>query len=355
MKKVLSTTLFEYFTYDDVLIKPKFSRILSRKDVDISVKFFKDLILQVPLMSANMDSVFSESLATALYNAGGIATIPQFTSIEDQVNTYLKLVKKGIKVIPTTGVRSDFEERSAALVKAGTNIIMFDTPHAHSSYTIDAIKSFKKKYPKVFLIVGNIATKEACKDLINAGANAVKVGIGPGAGCLTRVKTGIGIPQLSAILEVSSVAKKYGVIVIADGGAKLPADLSKAIGAGADILMMGRVFASTNEADGQTKEINGKMYKVYMGSFSSEARKLRSEKDPTYKANKSQFVEGGKGYTEVTGSVEDIVNDYSGGLRSALSYVGAKNIKEFKEKVEFVKVTHSVIQENGLHDMIKID
>ncbi|MEI6462814.1 MAG: guanosine monophosphate reductase [bacterium] len=355
MKKVTFQLLSEYFTYDDVLIKPKFSKVLSRKDVDISVYLTKDIILQVPLMSANMDSVFCEEFAEALSNAGGIATIPQFNSIENQVSILKKLLRKNINVIPTTGVMRDFEERSTALVEAGTKIIMFDTPHAHSSYTIDAIKSFKKKYPKVFLIVGNIATKEACLDLINAGADGVKVGIGPGAGCLTRVKTGVGMPQLSAVMEVSAVAKKHGVIVIADGGAKLPADFSKALGAGADILMMGRIFASTNEAPGELKFINGKRYKMYMGSSTAEARKLRAEKDPNYKANTSQFVEGGKGYTEVTGSVKDVVDDFSGGLRSAFSYVGAKNLKEFKKNVEFVKITNAVISENGLHDMIKVD
>jgi len=343
----------EYYTYDDVLIKPKKSGVLSRKDVDTSTYLTSNIKLKVPLINSNMDTVCSEALSESLFKAGGISTIHQFMSIEEEVKLFKKLKNKKILVIPTTGVTKDYKQRYEALVKAGSTVIMFDTPHAHTTFTIEVVKEFKRKYPKVTVICGNIASAEAARDLCEAGVDILKVGIGAGAGCLTRVKTGVGVPQFTAVLDCSKVAHEHGKKVIADSGAKQPADFAKALGAGADFLMMGRVFASTSEAPGEEKVLNGKLYKVYRGSSSMEAKIERSKNDKNYKGKKNEFIEGGSGLTEVLGSVADVVSDFHDGLRSAFSYVGANNLKEFQERVEFIKISPTVLNENGLHGMIK--
>ncbi len=249
------------------------------------------------------------------------------------------------------GITADMEERVEALKKSKVDVIVIDTAHGHSKGVLEAVKRIKEKYPEVQLIAGNVATAEATEDLIKAGADAVKVGIGPGSICTTRVVTGIGVPQVTAIINCSKVAKKYNIPIIADGGIKYSGDITKAIGAGANVVMAGSLFAGTDESPREGGLFEGRRNKEYRGMGSLAAMKAGS-KDRYFQEHTNKFVpEGVEGRVPFKGCIGDIIYQMVGGLRSAMGYVGSKTIPELQEKAKFMKITSATLVENHPHDI----
>ena len=249
------------------------------------------------------------------------------------------------------GVTKDMLDRIEALVKAKVDVIVVDTAHGHSKGVLDAVKEIKAAYPDLQVIAGNVATAEATRDLILAGADAVKVGIGPGSICTTRVVTGIGVPQLTAVMDCAEVGKEYDVPVIADGGIKYSGDIVKALAAGANTIMAGSLFAGTKEGPGEEVLYQGKRYKVYRGMGSLGAMD-KGSKDRYFQEDTKKYVpEGVEGRTHYRGPLSDVVYQLVGGLKSGMGYVGAKNLDELYEKSKFMKITSASLVENHPHDI----
>lgn len=249
------------------------------------------------------------------------------------------------------GVTGDLLDRVAALVKVNVDVIVLDTAHGHSKNVLLAVKRIKNEYPKLQVIAGNVATKEATIDLIEAGADAIKVGIGPGSICTTRVVTGIGVPQITAVINCAEGAKEYGIPIIADGGIKYSGDITKAIGAGANIVMAGSLFAGTVESPGEDIILEGRRYKVYRGMGSLGAMDAGSG-DRYFQGDTKKYVpEGVEGRVHFKGSLGEVVYQLMGGLRSGMGYVGAKDIAELQNKARFMKITSASLVENHPHDI----
>ena len=249
------------------------------------------------------------------------------------------------------GITNDMFERVDALVKANVDVITVDTAHGHSKNVIKSIKDIKEKYPDLQLIAGNVATAEATKDLIEAGVDCVKVGIGPGSICTTRVVTGIGVPQITAIINCVEEAKKHDIPVIADGGIKYSGDITKALAAGASVIMAGSLFAGTEESPGETILYQGRQYKEYRGMGSLAAMKDGSG-DRYFQTNTKKYVpEGVEGRVSYKGPVGEVVYQLLGGLKSGMGYVGSKNLKELYDKAKFIKITGASLVENHPHDI----
>ncbi len=249
------------------------------------------------------------------------------------------------------GITANVLDRVDALVKAAVDVIVLDSAHGHSANVLRCVKMIKEKYPDLQLIAGNVATGEGTRDLIEAGADAVKVGIGPGSICTTRVVAGIGVPQISAIMDAYSVAKEYGVPIIADGGIKYSGDITKAIAAGGNICMMGSIFAGCDESPGTFELFQGRKYKVYRGMGSIAAMENGS-KDRYFQENAKKLVpEGVEGRVAYKGTVEDTIYQLLGGLRSGMGYCGASNIETLKENGKFVKISAASLKESHPHDI----
>lgn len=475
-KKFLN--LEEALTFDDVLIVPQYSETLP-SDTDVSTRLTRQIRLNIPLISAAMDTVTESELAKALAREGGIGIIHKNLSIKhqahevelvkrtengvienpvvihpnDTVFNALKLmaeykiggfpvvdddgylvglltnrdvrfetdVSKKVKELMTprqklvvaqpgislekakqilhnhrieklpivddknkliglitikdvlsviehpnaardskgrlivgaaVGTSKDTLERVEALVKAGVDVIVVDTAHGHSKKVIQTLEKLKALYPNLPVIAGNVATAEATEALIKAGADAVKVGIGPGSICTTRIVAGIGMPQLSAIINCAQVARKYDIPVIADGGIRYSGDIVKALAAGAESVMLGSIFAGTEESPGETVLYQGRKYKVYRGMGSIGAMKSGSA-DRYFQSENKKFVpEGVEGMVPYKGFVKDVVYQLVGGLRSGMGYVGAKTLIDLQKRAKFVKVTTASIKESHPHDII---
>lgn len=256
------------------------------------------------------------------------------------------------------GVGPDREERIESLIKVGCDVIIIDTAHGHSKMVIDAVADTKKNFAGIEIIAGNIATGEAAEALIKAGADAVKIGVGPGSICTTRIIAGIGVPQISAIQDVTEVTKKYGVPAVADGGIKYSGDIAKALVAGANSVMIGNLFAGTDEAPGEVILFQGRTYKVYRGMGSIEAMKKGSSRD-RYAQNigdemiDSKLVpEGIEGRIPYRGPLGAMIYQLVGGLRAGMGYTGCKTINELRTKAQFIKVTNAGLREGHVHDVI---
>jgi len=237
------------------------------------------------------------------------------------------------------------------LLDASVDILVVDTAHGHSQGVLDAVKKIKETFPHSQIIAGNIATAEAAEDLIKAGADAIKVGIGPGAICTTRIVTGIGVPQITAIYNCSLVAEKYNIPVIGDGGIKYSGDIPKAIAAGASVCMLGSLFAGTKESPGEDIIYNGRAFKTYRGMGSSSAMTAGSSDRYFQDKTKKLVAEGVEGRVPYRGAVSDVVYQLIGGLKAAMGYCGVKTIKELKEKGQFVKITVAGLAESHPHDI----
>lgn len=249
------------------------------------------------------------------------------------------------------GISADLMDRVAALVKANVDVVVLDSAHGHSMGVINALKQVKEKYPDLQVIAGNVATAKATEDLIKAGADCVKVGIGPGSICTTRVVAGIGVPQVTAVMDCSEVGHKYGVPVIADGGLKFSGDIVKALAAGASICMMGSMFAGTEESPGETVLYRGRSYKTYRGMGSIGAME-KGSKDRYFQNDAKKLVpEGVEGMVAYKGKAEDIVYQMIGGIRAGMGYCGAATIKDLMENAEFIKITAASLKESHPHDI----
>ncbi len=477
MKHHQNKIVGEALTYDDVLLIPAYSKILPR-DVEIKTKFSKNISLNIPIISAAMDTVTESRMAIAIAQEGGIGVLHKNMSIEAQAKKVRKVkraesgmiidpitlpldsivsdaklsmkenkiggipivddkgILKGIvtnrdlrfeknnsrgitevmtkknlitvgegtslteaevilqknkieklpvidkkkkliglitfrditklrlkpnankdvygrlRVAAAVGVTNDSFERAQALVNSGVDAIVVDTAHGHSERVVSLLKELKKKLKNIDIIVGNIATVEAAKFLVKAGADGIKVGIGPGSICTTRVVAGVGYPQFSAVLEVSNAIKSSGVPVIADGGIKYTGDISKAIAAGADCVMLGSLLAGTKESPGETIIYEGRKFKSYRGMGSLEAMKKGSGDRyfQEFETEVSKLVpEGIVGRVPYKGELTESIHQFIGGLRAGMGYCGAKNIKLLQESSKFVKITSSGIAESHPH------
>ena len=471
----------EGLTFDDVLLVPKRSPVISRTQTDLKTKLSRNITINIPLVSANMDTITESGMAIALAREGGIGIIHRFMAIGDQVDEVLRVkrsesvmieqpytIKADVKVyeamkmmqeygvsgllvedkdrtldgiitnrdiifeknmerkvaelmtknvitakygttmeqakeilhkhriekLPVVddkkrivglitskdimkmdqypsaskdkkgrllvgaavGVKGDFLERTEALLDAGADTIIVDIAHGHSNNAINTVNMIKKAFPHCELIAGNVATGEGARDLITAGVDAVKVGVGSGSICITRVVTGSGVPQLTAVMESVKVARDYDIPVISDGGIRTSGDTTKALAVGASSVMVGSMFGGTDESPGKTLVKNGKKFKMYRGMasfYASLGRKYREEGTQIIDSSDlNDYVpEGVEAMVPYKGSVVDIIRQLVGGLRSGLSYCGAKTISEMQKNAEFIKITPAGYIESQPHDV----
>jgi len=346
MKKAITLGL----TFDDVLLIPKKTGVESRKDVDISSYLTPKIKLRTPIISANMDTVTESAMAIEMAKLGGIGIIHRFNTIEEQLAEVKKVKKEEQIVGAAIGVKDDYLDRTAALIAAGVDVVVIDIAHGHSEYLIKALRTLKKKFKKMEFIVGNIATYEAADELIKNGADAVKVGIGPGALCSTRVVTGAGVPQITAIMNAVEAAAKHKIPVIADGGIRYSGDFVKAYAAGASSVMVGTMFAACEESPGKLIEKDGKSFKVARGMASMAANMDRQTKDSSvHKDLKTYAAEGVEMLVPSNGKISEMVNRLASGIRSGFSYCGATNMQELWEKAEFIQITQNALIESHPH------
>jgi IMP dehydrogenase len=470
----------EGLTFDDVLLVPKRSPIVSRSQTDLRTKLSRKITLNIPIISANMETVTESGMAIALAREGGIGIIHRFITIEDQVDEILRVKrsesvmieqpytikpdvtmaearkamaeygvsgllveeegklagiitrrditfeknnkrkvsermtkdvitakagttieqakeilhnqrieklpvvddkkrimglitskdilkmeqyphaskdKKGrLLVGAAVGIKGDYLERTEALLEAGADVLVVDIAHGHSENAITTVHMIKKAFPDCELVAGNVATGDGARDLIKAGVDAVKVGVGSGSICITRVVTGSGVPQLTAVIDSVKVAKDYDIPVISDGGIRNSGDITKALAAGASSVMVGSLFGGTDESPGKTLVKNGKKFKMYRGMasfYASLGRKYREEGSQVVDSDDlNDYVpEGVEAMVSYKGSVVEIVRQLAGGLRSGLSYCGAKTIPEMQKNAEFIKMTSAGYIESQPHDV----
>ena len=340
-------------TFDDVTLVPQFSSVLPT-DTTTACKLSKNLNLKIPLLSSAMDTVSESRMSLALAKLGGIGVIHRNLSIEKQINEVLKVKIKNYLVGAAIGVNDKDLERAEELARIKTDLIVIDTAHGHTQKVLTMIKKIKKKLKNSTLCVGNIATGKAAKFLADNGVDIVKVGIGPGSICTTRLVAGIGVPQLSAVIEVKKYLKKYKTKIISDGGIKFSGDLAKAITAGADAIMIGSLFSGTDESPGKIIRYKGKMYKNFRGMGSVGAMNAGSADRYYQKKNndvKKYVPEGVEGLVKYKGSVEKIIYNLVGGLKSSMGYLGAKKLNDLKERGEFRKISKAGFYESMVHNV----
>ena len=371
------TNIPEYLTYDDVLLLPAYADF-SRSDIDISTKLSKTISLKAPFVSAPMDTVTESALAIALAQLGGIGIIHRNLTIADQV-TQVKAVKAvDLLVGAATGASAGFEERAEKLIAAGVDIICIDSAHGHAKLVIEAVTYLKKYYPTLQVMAGNVATYDGALALIKAGVDSLRVGMGPGAICTTRIVSGMGVPQLTAIAETVRAAQPAGVPVIADGGIKYSGDMVKALAVGASTIMTGKIFASCQESPGEQTSLPPKhvparfkdilkdkkdayLFKSYRGMGSVAAMQkgaqIKSEDEFHGKSYKDRVLvaEGVEGLVPVTGTVKDILDQSIGGIKSGMYYVGCTSIQELWNKAQFIKITQASLTESHPHSLIITD
>jgi len=328
-------------TFDDVLIAPAKSDVRSRRDPQLTAKLTKKISLDTPIISANMDTITETEMAIAMHKLGGVGILHRFVSIEEQVAFVEKVKTSGAKVLSASiGVNTDFKERANALIKAGVNVMTIDIAHGHSSAMMDVMKWLKDSHPDVEIIAGNMAMPEAAHDLIEAGADAIKVGIGPGSMCTTRIITGCGVPQLTAIALCAEIAESHGVPVIADGGIRTSGDMMKAFAAGASTVMLGSMLSGTIETPGVIH--NGR--KQYRGMASKAAQVSWRGGVP-----EGMAPEGESTFVSVKGHVKDVILELTGGLRSGMSYINATSITEIKDRARFMEMSLAGSNESRAH------
>jgi len=350
----------EALTFDDVTLTPKYSEILP-SDVDTSIKLTENLKLKIPLLSSAMDTVTESKMAIAIAQSGGLGVIHRNLNIKKQILEIKKVKKQKFVVGAAVGAGPNEFKRAETILKENIDMIVVDTAHAHTKKVSEIIKFIKKKKTKkTALCAGNIATPEAARFLINLGVDIIKVGIGPGSICTTRLVAGIGVPQLSAIISVRNGFKSKNVKIISDGGIKYSGDLAKAFAAGADAVMIGSLFAGTDETPGKLIKRNGKLFKSFRGMGSVGAMNKGSA-DRYFQSKQkdiSKYVpEGVEGFAKYKGKVKIIIHKLIGGLRSSMGYLGSKQIKHLRNKPRFVKITKAGFYESMVHnvDIIKND
>ena len=357
-------------TFDDVLLIPAESHVLPN-EVDLSTQLADNLKLHIPLISAGMDTVTEGPMAIAMALQGGLGVVHKNMSIQAQASEVANVKSVVVPASATkaavddqnrllcaaaVGVTSDTFERAEALLKAGADAIVIDTAHGHSAGVLRKIKEIRDHFPDVTLIAGNVATGEATAALFDSGVDVVKVGIGPGSICTTRVVAGVGVPQITAIYDAATVAREYGKPIIADGGIKYSGDVVKALAAGGNAVMLGSMLSGTTEAPGEVFEDQGKKYKAYRGMGSVGAMAQAHGSSDRYfqggvnEANKL-VPEGIEARVEYKGDVSDIVFQIDGGLRCGMGYVGAPDIPTLINNAQFVQITNAGLRESHPHDV----
>lgn len=364
MSLIDEKVVMEGLTFDDVLLIPAYSEVLPR-EVDLHCMFSRNITLNIPIVSAAMDTVTEAPMAIALAGAGGIGVIHKNMSIEAQA-AQVRAVKQAaagegactdgqgrLRCAAGIGITQDALDRVKALADEGVDAVVLDSAHGHSKGVLDKLKEIKKAYPGLDVVVGNIATAAAAKDLLEAGADGIKVGIGPGSICTTRIVAGVGVPQLSAIYDVACAIKGSGVPMIADGGLRYSGDIVKALAAGGDCVMCGSMFAGTEEAPGEVIEIDGQKFKTYRGMGSLDAMAAGS-KDRYFQDKETQtkklVPEGIVGRVPYKGEVSDTIYQLLGGIRSGMGYCGAATLEALKN-ARFTRVTASGMAESHPHDV----
>jgi len=353
-----------------VTVDNKLVGILTNRDLRFETNMnlqVKDIMTKDNLVTAQEGIAIED--AKALLHKYRIEKLPILASNGDLVGLItIKDIKKAIeypeaakddrgrlRVGAAIGATGDKFQRLDALIKAGVDVVTIDTAHGHSRNVVEAIKEIKKCYPNIELIAGNIATAEACETLIKAGVDAVKVGIGPGSICTTRIVTGVGVPQITAIIDAVGVAKKHGIPVIADGGIKFSGDMVKALAVGASTIMLGSLLAGVEESPGETILYQGRTFKMYRGMGSISAMKCGS-KDRYFQSNvenDQKFVpEGIEGRVPYRGSLASNIYQLLGGIKSGMGYIGASSIVELQKRAKFVKISANGLRESHVHDVI---
>lgn len=358
-KKMLSaqtlSNLTEYLTYDDVLLLPNYSEIMP-SETEVSAPLTNKIKLQIPIIASPMDTVCESRMAITIAQLGGYGIIHRNFSIEDQVKELKLVLESGEECGVAVGIGDDFEARVKALVEAGAKEICIDSAHGHSKNIIEATKFIKQNYTDLQVISGNVATYEGAKALFEAGADAIKVGMGPGSICTTRIVSGMGVPQLTAVVETVRAAKEFGKHVIADGGIKTSGDMIKALAAGASSVMLGSLLAGTDEAPGDVIQIDGKMYKSYRGMGSVAAMKKGSAARYGQKwqqgTTKKLVPEGVEGLVSHRGALENHIYQLIGGIKSGMGYLGVKNLEELREKAQFIRVSRAGLVESSPHSIV---
>ncbi len=357
-------------TFDDVLLIPAESHVLPN-ETNLSVQLTDNIKLNVPIISAGMDTVTESAMAIAMSRQGGLGVIHKNMSIEDQATQVLEVKAAGKAdpkeyplassdeagrplVAAAVGVTSDTFDRANALLQAGADAIVIDTAHGHSAGVLRKIAEIRAHFTDATLIAGNVATGEGTKALFDAGVDVVKVGIGPGSICTTRVVAGVGVPQITAIYDAATVARAYGKHIIADGGIKYSGDIVKALAAGGNAVMLGSMLSGTDETPGEVLEEDGKKYKSYRGMGSLSAMSNGSA-DRYFQGGvneaKKLVPEGVEARVAYKGSVKDIIFQMIGGLRSGMGYVGASTIEALTENAQFVQITNAGLVESHPHDV----
>ncbi|OGL34692.1 hypothetical protein A3F65_03280 [Candidatus Saccharibacteria bacterium RIFCSPHIGHO2_12_FULL_47_16b] len=363
-------------TFNDVLLSPGQAGFF-RSEISLKTNLTRDIKLDIPLVSSPMDTVTESELAIALAKLGGFGFIHRNLTIANQAKEVKKVKSQGLLVGAAVGSSAGYENRVNALVEAGVDVILIDSAHGFSKQVLQALKAIKRKYPKLPVIAGNVATAEGAEGLIKAGADGLRVGMGPGAICSTRIISGMGVPQITAIFGATEVARKHNVPVIADGGIINSGDITKALAAGASTVMLGRLFAATEESPGQIVHLKPedvparfrsiikgeKMYdfKQYrgMGSLAAMKRGIAISSEDEFHGKKYSgevlIAEGVEGMVPLHGPLKDIVAQMTGGLQSGMYYVGAKTIPELARKAKFIQITQASLIESHPHDLFITD
>lgn len=362
-------TLRQCLTFDDVLLAPAYSEVLPNA-VDTSTQLTAGVRLKVPLVSAAMDTVTESRAAIVMARAGGMGFIHKNLTIAAQAaevaavkrfepGKVVELVtaatdsQSRLLVGAAVGVGGDSEDRVAALVAAGVDVLVIDTAHGHSKGVIEAVRQVKQTYPELQVVAGNVATAAAVTALAAAGADCVKVGIGPGSICTTRIVAGVGVPQITAIMDCAAAGRAAGIPIIADGGIKSSGDVVKALAAGAQVVMIGSLFAGTEEAPGELVVIEGRSYKSYRG-MGSLAAMAKGSKDRYFQegvTDKKLVPEGIEGCVPYRGHLKDALYQMVGGLRSGMGYTGSATIADLHD-AELVRITSAGLRESHVHDVV---
>ena len=343
-------------TFDDVSLVPLQSTVVPSETIT-KISLHKNLNLEIPLLSSAMDTVTESKMAIAIAKMGGIGILHRNLSVVEQIKEVKKVKKQKCKVGAALGVSFNDIERAKRLFDANVDLLVVDTAHGHTGRVANMVAKVKKIIKNIPLCAGNIATGKAAKFLKNCGADIVKVGIGPGSICTTRLVAGVGVPQLSAVMDVKKALGKSKIKIISDGGIKFSGDLAKALAAGADAIMIGSLFSGTSESPGKILKRKGKLFKTFRGMGSAGAMSLGSS-DRYFQKNfkdMSKFVpEGVEGIVKYKGPVDKIIYNLVGGLRSSMGYLGAKNIYELQKKGEFVKISKAGFYESMVHNVDQI-
>lgn len=352
---------------DDVLLVPQRTSVVSRSAADTSTELVAGISLRVPILSANTPWCTGQHMAVAMAVSGGLGVVHRMQTAKDQAAEVAAVkatsVPEGtdgatvdgegrLRVGAAVGVTDDYLERAALLVESGVDVLVTDVAHGHADYVLESVEKLRARFPQTPLIAGNVATAAGTRDLIEAGAAAVKVGIGPGGICTTRIVAGSGVPQLTAVLDCAQEAARTGIPVIADGGIKAPGDVVKALAAGGHSVMLGSALAGADESEARLVERDGERVKVSTGfvTFGMRLTLKRARGEAVSRAELEEYTpEGVEATFAHTGALASTLRPFVGGLRSGMSYSGAHTLAELRDKAEFIRVTPAGLSENRPH------